>query len=417
MRISPLARPVGRLPMYRFLVLLAIPLMACTEDTPRASTALVRDSAGVRIVENNSPRWQEGEEWRLSVEPAVDIGGGDAEEDQLFRVRDATRLADGAIAVADGGSNEIRVFSPTGQHRWTVGRSGDGPGEFRRLSQVARFRGDSLIGFDLLIGRVTVIDRDGIVSRVMSPYSRDVRMREVYALSDSTFVGVIPGGRSGTNEGLYRQPQHIVRLAASTGGLIDTVTSYPGSETFAFSGVGFVGTIKPLFGKSSHVAVHQGRVFVGTADSMTYSVFTDSGGLERIVRVPGYDLKLTAAQIEQERAPRLAEVAGVPPLRDAVAGLPRPSTRPAYAALVVDSEGFVWVAAYHGSTEADQPTDWEVFVEQGEWLGSVRMPPRFTVYEIGRDYVLGLWRSDLDVEHVQLYELVKPEQSPDSRGA
>lgn len=397
-------------PLRRCLALLAIPLMACTDDTPRASTAIVRDSAGVRIVENTSPLWQDGQEWHLGEEPVVDIGGGDTEEDQLFRVRDATRLGDGAIAVADGGSNEIRVFSRTGQHRWTVGRSGDGPGEFRRLSQVARFRGDSLIGFDLSIGRVTVIDRDGIVSRVMSTYSRDVRMREVYALSDSTLIGVVPGGRSAINEGLHRRLQYIVRLAANTGAPIDTVTLYPGSEVFDFSGGGFVGSILPLFGKSSYVAVHQGRVLVGTADSMSYSVFTDSGRLERIVRVPGYDLTLTAAQIERERAPRLAEVADMPQImRNAVAGLPRPSTRPAYADLVVDSEGFVWVAAYHGFTEPDQPTDWEVFAEQGKWLGTVRMPPRLTVYEIGRDYVLGLWRSDLDVEHVQLYELVKPE--------
>ena len=29
------------------------------------------------------------------------------------------------------------------------------------------------------------------------------------------------------------------------------------------------------------------------------------------------------------------------------------------------------------------------------------------MYEIGADYVLGRWRDDLDVEHVQLYPLLK----------
>lgn len=33
------------------------------------------------------------------------------------------------------------------------------------------------------------------------------------------------------------------------------------------------------------------------------------------------------------------------------------------------------------------------------------MPDRFTVFEIGRDYLLGVRRDDLDVEHVQLLRL------------
>jgi hypothetical protein len=35
-------------------------------------------------------------------------------------------------------------------------------------------------------------------------------------------------------------------------------------------------------------------------------------------------------------------------------------------------------------------------------------PARFTPFEIGPDYVLGVWRDADDVEHVQMYELVKP---------
>ena len=38
------------------------------------------------------------------------------------------------------------------------------------------------------------------------------------------------------------------------------------------------------------------------------------------------------------------------------------------------------------------------------------IPHRFQVYHIGEDFVLGKSTDDLDVEHVQLYELIKPEQ-------
>jgi hypothetical protein len=53
----------------------------------------------------------------------------------------------------------------------------------------------------------------------------------------------------------------------------------------------------------------------------------------------------------------------------------------------------------------DEPRKWEVFDPAGAWLGTLSTPARFSVLEIGRDYVLGVRRDDLDVEHVQVLRL------------
>ncbi len=73
-------------------------LAACATDSPQHREPIVRDSMGIRIVENSAPQWQQGQAWRLNPQPLVDIGGGDTEEDQLFRVLAAVRLTDGRIA-------------------------------------------------------------------------------------------------------------------------------------------------------------------------------------------------------------------------------------------------------------------------------------------------------------------------------
>ncbi len=78
---------------------------------------------------------------------------------------------------------------------------------------------------------------------------------------------------------------------------------------------------------------------------------------------------------------------------------------PAYRSLVVDTEGNLWVEEYRRPGD-DQPR-WTVFNLDGEMLGLVETPPRFSIYQIGSDFVLGRWHDDLDVEHVQLYELLK----------
>jgi hypothetical protein len=59
----------------------------------------------------------------------------------------------------------------------------------------------------------------------------------------------------------------------------------------------------------------------------------------------------------------------------------------------------------------DEPGRWTVFDPEGRMLGTVATPARFRVFSIGTDYVLGVWRDDMDVEHVRLFTLEKPGQA------
>ena len=58
------------------------------------------------------------------------------------------------------------------------------------------------------------------------------------------------------------------------------------------------------------------------------------------------------------------------------------------------------------STPASRP-ETAVFDPDGVMLGVVETPKRFRIYEIGSDYVLGRGADDLDVEHIQIYDLLK----------
>ena len=128
------------IPLRRCLALFAVPLAACADPAPQ-NTAVVRDSAGVRIVENSTPIWHEGEAWRLSPEPIVDIGGGDTEDDQLFRVTGAARLSNGQIVIANGGSVELKFYASNGAHMFDAGGAGGGPGELQSVGWFQRLGG------------------------------------------------------------------------------------------------------------------------------------------------------------------------------------------------------------------------------------------------------------------------------------
>jgi len=128
---------------------LAVPVLtaiACAGDSaPSESTTTIRDSTGITIVENSAPKWTETDAWTLGPTPTLRIGGLDgAPEYELFRVAGARRLDDGRIVIANSGTHELRFYDADGTYLQSVGREGDGPGEFRRLRLITAYGSDHL---------------------------------------------------------------------------------------------------------------------------------------------------------------------------------------------------------------------------------------------------------------------------------
>src|SRR5688500_14863048 len=102
----PIRRPLTRIRFRRPLAVavLAVAPAACGRDGGVEGGAAVRDSAGVRIVENAAPAWTEAQAWRVEAAPALDIGTAEGEGAYQFHlVAGVVRLSDGRIVVADRG--------------------------------------------------------------------------------------------------------------------------------------------------------------------------------------------------------------------------------------------------------------------------------------------------------------------------
>ena len=112
-------------------------------ERPAQSSVVVTDSAGITIVANGV--LDDSRNLLASSSPALQLGVvAGAEEMQLYRVADVKRLSDGAIAVANGGSRELRIYNADGSHRATAGGAGRGPSEFGYPSSVTVLPGDTI---------------------------------------------------------------------------------------------------------------------------------------------------------------------------------------------------------------------------------------------------------------------------------
>lgn len=140
----------------------------------------------------------------IVIEPLVTLD--DADGPILGQPRWASRDTSGRFIIGDRSDRDIKVYDPDGRRSLTIGRAGEGPGEFSYLSANALLD-DSIVAYDFSLGRLTIFDSDGTLSTTVRfdgapPWT--VRVAE-----DATLLLVGHPARGG----------ELLRLAAADGSI------------------------------------------------------------------------------------------------------------------------------------------------------------------------------------------------------
>jgi hypothetical protein len=412
----PLTEPsMTRLPFPSIPVLvLSIPLSSCSADASSTVHVTVRDSAGIVIVENADEIPPDGGGWAISPEPRLQVGAlGGPEDMQLYRVAGAVRLEDGRIALVNAGTPDLRIFGSEGKHQVSFGRKGEGPGEFSDPVLVGTLPGDTLV----------VVDRTARVVNLFHPSGGFIRG----STADPDLLGyLLPKGMfsSGSvviwgmvhdameKDGFARRPVRF-RSLSRNGTLETDFGVFPGEETIAHtfrSGEVVTGAIASTpFGRSGSVAAGADRLFYSSQDSYEIRVYDMAGKLGRLIRLARPPFPVTSNHIETYTERRLAGADSENQrraIRRILDETPRPEFHPAHGELFSDKLGYLWVEDYRLPGVSD--ISFTIFDPDGRLSGSVTLPSRFQILEIGPDYLLALCRDEMDVEYVRMYGLTRP---------
>lgn len=369
-------------------------LAAAACERPAAVPVVVRDSGGVRLVENAQPEWREGEAWRIGAEPLLEIGG-----DSFHWVVSALVLPDGSILVGES-TGDVRLFDDAGRLVWRAGGQGEGPGEIRMLAALG-MAGDSLWLYDYPLRRLTYLGRDGRLLGVSRLQTDVPNLLPVGRREDGTFV-LAQSWRTGGEDqdralGLRRDTVEYVRFSPD-GAFLGTVARLPGREYVLGMEEGRLTMASPPFARAAVHAIRGNELIHGDQERWELGVTGDASTIIRLAaRVPPLDQERVSREIERRLAD--AHAGEGPGLRRFLSELPVPPTPPAYGAIRSDTEGAIWL----GPAQAD--TAWTVIDGDGRWLGEVVLPERFTPTHILRDRVIGVWRDPLDAEHLRVYAL------------
>lgn len=391
---------ISRFPARAFRALAAAGLTwvgaACGSGDGGSSSASVRDSAGIRIVELAAPPEGPGR-WSIAAQPVLESGWGDG--DPQFQTIGSGAIAPGRVIVADPRSNAVTVLPLDGGPVRMLGGPGEGPGEFGRVGNVVVLDADSLLVSDSGNLRVTwyigdeyAFDRrfeSNVGAAMYEPISRSENGSFILTPSAfAVFRNMAPGWKE--------YPILATRDFAS----LDTLATLPLTN----------------FGSpdSRNMVTHHGSVFAaggGFAHARTDRpevTWRDPTGT--VTQIARWDEEPREATEEDwadwERTYRSRSSPGGDPeayeqrIRDLHDDFGGPV--PLFGSGYGDDEGNVWLAE---QTFAGIPDTYLILSRDGEWIGRVGFPRPILILDIADDLVLGSVRNDLDVQAVAVYRI------------
>jgi hypothetical protein len=343
--------------------------------------------------------------WRVSERPTLSIGSRDGQGPEVFGlIVGAVRLSSGSVLVADGMGLELRLFSPTGKLLGISGGKGGGPGEFRSIKALHRCAGDSVFVYDPALFRISVFNPDGVFVRTV-----DLRKSSPNGFPPYDFwchpSGVLTFIHRSTDppngEGPLRPNVEISLVGVNNSAI--SLGTFPASERY-FQGR----SVGPRhLGKETTVAVGSHSVYVGTGDAFEVAVFSLHGERVGTLREARRPIPVTTAQVNAYIKESIAGAvrANTAGYEQFFRGLEWPKVYPAYRKLMVDGSDNLWIEEY--PIPGRDNRDWTIYDQSGLKLAMITLPRNFRLVEIGRDYVLGVWRDELDVDYLRVYTLIK----------
>ena len=383
-------------------------LGACAPEAAPAPTIAI-DSAGVRIVAGD-PTGSDAT-CAISEEPVLVIGEDEEDETQWFSsIRGMGRLSDGSVVAVDRTSAEVRVYDETGRHLRSMGRSGEGPGEFANPYVLWIAAADTLWVGDYRPWSYNVFTAHG-------EFVRRVTLMPVWP-NPARGGGVLDNGysvnaraESAYNEDFTVADTLVLEVHDPEGGLVGNLARLPDRTSGTVSEAPNF-WLFPLFQSFARVDARGSTIVLGHGSETEVRVLDDEFNLRTIIRWSEPDREVTPADvrawredyIESRRQPGSREW---DEYDDARLSDERPvaDVFPPISRIMIARDGRIWVRQY------DRPREdrgWLAFGPGGEFFCHMAALPA-EVWEIGADYVLLLGETELGIQTVEMYRLDIPD--------
>jgi hypothetical protein len=357
----------------------------------------------------------DGETWVLADRPELELGSGDfTDEGGFFRVRDVRLLSSGDVLVVDGGSRELRWYSPAGELVRSLGRSGEGPGEFRSLAWAMVLGDTAVVAFDAALLRLTLFSLESGETRTWTVAATDSLQwaTVVRPFPDLALVvsGNLPMGESAeaTRSGRVRPRMAFAEYGWNGEPRRTLVRDLPGMEFFQ----GELGSRRvqgtAVFPRVTVASPGSTFLVVAANEGPFVTVVDRSSGEVREVRWQQELAPVERRHVEffiDDLVGQAGTGEGASQLRQMLEQVPVLEHFPWYDQMVVSDRDEIWIREYPvpGSDEAL----WRVVDVEGSIRAVLTMPIAFEVKQVKGEYLAGVWVDALGVERVRIWRVLR----------
>jgi 6-bladed beta-propeller len=157
-------------PGFAFMICLLAVLVGASVEPPRATSSLPGPKEKEIPVVRNSrkPVRVPGGPDRLLLVEELTLGRGADENARFSDLRTVQADSEGRIYALDGKECLIKVFDPEGRFVRTIGKKGQGPGEFSVPSRIILTSEDEVVALDAGNRRLSFFKKDGTLVKELS---------------------------------------------------------------------------------------------------------------------------------------------------------------------------------------------------------------------------------------------------------
>jgi hypothetical protein len=366
--------------------------------------------------------------------PEVRIGAVDDAEYSFSTVATMALGPDGYLYSLHRGEGSARRWTMGGEPAGTVGREGDGPGEFQRPGRIGFF-GDTLWIMDSYAYRVSLFELDGTYMDRLTPEvdigsAEGSPPRPESPLRDGTFLGRAPAWSQEIATGeLVSTPWVHMNADGST---LSPMWDHPhqtwdilallnedgsggsfGAQPFGDAALvksvddGLVMVDRRVWSGEGAATLHVTRIGVSgdTVLSVEVEYAPEPLPMERVDSATRVSAKrmhsflsrndpgLALGALERDMREATFAPAHLPPVRD----------------FIVANDGSIWLQRFEPlETETgERLTEWWVLSSSGEAMGRALTPAGLTIHIIDVESIWGVEMDDFDVNYIVRYRLVR----------
>jgi hypothetical protein len=271
--------PVRSIALVLFSV--ALLLVAMQPPAARAGDWQGKEAKEDGVLQVYNPATGMEKPQTIDLEEVFRLGGYD-DEDNLFGVITSV-IADeeGNFYMLDAQLSEIKVYSPDGEWLRTIGREGEGPGEFRRASAIFLVPGGNIGVLQTFPSKIVLLTPEGDPAGDFPlPEQEGAGFRVLFGAAYAGDKLAIVYGRNQPSEGSFTQTNVLSLVSAD--GKNESVL-FTDDSTMDFASAVIAEKEWDSF-RNRWTAAPDGRVFtVRTFGTYEITVWNNDGSIDRVI--------------------------------------------------------------------------------------------------------------------------------------